>query len=141
MHRLAGLYAQGFNERWVRKGHLYEERFSCWVIRDDDHFHNAVEYILNNPVRADLCKHRQDWRWSFPRFELPERPGRTWRYEPCPGDCPPDTAGVDAAVRTTWTSPGPWTPTTRCCSMSALRLGPVTIASALGRSSPTAANS
>jgi len=46
MHRLAGLHAQGFNRRWARKGHLYEERFACWVIRDEDHFHNATEYIL-----------------------------------------------------------------------------------------------
>ena len=42
---------------------------------------------------------------------------------------------------TTCTSRGPWTPTASFCSMSALRLGPVTIASALGRSSPSAAKS
>ena len=68
MHWLAGVYAQGFNERWVRKGHLYEERFGCWVIRDEDHFQAAVEYILNNPVRAGLCKNRCDWPWSGPKY-------------------------------------------------------------------------
>ena len=46
-----------------------------------------------------------------------------------------------AGRRTTCTSRGPWTPTASFCSMSALRLGPVTIARALGRSSPSAAKS
>ena len=32
MHWLAGVYAQGFNARWERKGHLYEERFSSWIV-------------------------------------------------------------------------------------------------------------
>ena len=42
---------------------------------------------------------------------------------------------------TTCTSRGPCTPTISFCSMSALRLGPVTIASALGRSPPRASKS
>src|SRR5918992_4854106 len=53
----------------------------------------------------------------------------------------PETHDVGHGTRTTCTSRGPWTPTTNRCSMSALRLGPVTIASALGRSGPTAAKS
>lgn len=101
MQRLAGIYAQEFNRRWARKGHLYEERFTSWVIRDGDHYRNAFEYILNNPVRAGLCADRQDWPWSWPRFERQARTDRPWPYEPCPGDCPPDTAGPDEAVRTT----------------------------------------
>jgi len=99
MHRLAGLYAQGFNCRWERKGHLFEERFSSRLIRDDDHFRNAVDYILNNPVRAGLCKDRRDWKWSWPRFDLPQPPDLPWPYGPCPGDCPPDMAGKDEAAR------------------------------------------
>jgi REP element-mobilizing transposase RayT len=42
MHRVLGLYAQGFNRRHGRKGHLFEERFWSWVIRDEDHFGAAV---------------------------------------------------------------------------------------------------
>jgi len=84
MHRLAGLYAQGFNKRWARKGHLYEERFSCWVIRDEQHFRSTIEYILDNPVRAGLCADRGDWQWNCPRFELRAEPRRPWPYEPGP---------------------------------------------------------
>ena len=68
MHWLAGVYAQGFNERWERKGHLFEESFGCRVVCDDDHFEKTVAYILDNPVRAGLCRDRSEWAWSWPRF-------------------------------------------------------------------------
>jgi len=64
MHRLNGLYAQGFNVRHKRKGHLFEERFSAYVIVDERHLAAATQYILNNPVRAGLCPCADDWPWS-----------------------------------------------------------------------------
>src|SRR5947209_14459142 len=30
VHRLNGLYAQGFNHRHERRGHLFENRFASW---------------------------------------------------------------------------------------------------------------
>ena len=50
-----------------------------------------------------------------------------------------DGGPAGRGVRTTCTSPGPWTPIASVCSMAALRLGPVTIPSALGSAPPTAA--
>ena len=67
MHRLIGLYAQRFNRRHSRKGHLFEERFSSWVIRDEAHMHATITYILENPVRAGLCVDARDWLWSWSR--------------------------------------------------------------------------
>jgi REP element-mobilizing transposase RayT len=64
MHRLNGLYAQGFNVRHQRKGHVFEERFSAYVIVDDSHLAAAKQYILDNPVRAGLCEYADDWPWS-----------------------------------------------------------------------------
>ena len=37
------------------------------AIRNEKHFRNAVEYILNNPVKAGLVRDAADWPWSFPR--------------------------------------------------------------------------
>jgi putative transposase len=68
VHRLNGLYAQGFNQRHERRGHLFENRFSSWVIEDEGHLHAAVEYVLENPVRAGLCAHAKDWLWSWSSF-------------------------------------------------------------------------
>jgi REP element-mobilizing transposase RayT len=63
-HRLNGIYAQRFNRRHDRVGHLFQERFHTQVIRDDEHFGNACEYVWNNPVRAGLCAEAHEWPWS-----------------------------------------------------------------------------
>jgi putative transposase len=65
MQRLNGLYAQRFNRRHGRKGHLYEERFSAWLLHDEQHLERTIRYILENPVRAGLCKRVEDWLWSW----------------------------------------------------------------------------
>ena len=69
VHRLACLYAMYFNRRHGRRGHLFENRFSCWVITDEQHVDSTVVYVLENPVRAGLCDSPADWPWSWPRLE------------------------------------------------------------------------
>jgi REP-associated tyrosine transposase len=64
MHKLNGVYAQKFNERHKRIGHLFQERFHARVIRDDEHLADACAYIWNNPVRAGLCAEAHVWPWS-----------------------------------------------------------------------------
>jgi len=64
MQRLNGVYAQGFNRRHSRKGHVFEERFSAYVIDTDEHFVAACQYVLQNPVRGGLCDRADDWSWS-----------------------------------------------------------------------------
>jgi len=63
MHRLNGVYAQVFNERYERTGHLFGKRFGAKPIEDDEQLFNTVEYVFDNPVRAGLCASRQDWPW------------------------------------------------------------------------------
>ena len=67
LHRLNGDLARAFNDRYRRWGHLFGDRFAAFFIRDDEHLANACEYVLNNPVRAGLCKRAEDWRWSGAR--------------------------------------------------------------------------
>lgn len=67
LHRLNGLYAQRFNHRHRRRGHLFEERFSARLIESEAHLHRAIQYVLENPVAAGLCREPQDWPWSWPR--------------------------------------------------------------------------
>jgi putative transposase len=68
MERLNGDYARSFNHRHNRRGHLFAERFSSWVIEGDEYLENTVRYVLLNPVRAGLCRHAKDWRWSGSRW-------------------------------------------------------------------------
>jgi putative transposase len=63
MRRLNGDYARRFNHRHGRRGHLFDERFSSYVLRDERHLATAIEYVLQNPVRAGLCEDAGDWQW------------------------------------------------------------------------------
>ena len=64
MRRLNGSYARRFNKRRGRRGHLFDERFSSYALRDERHLAAAVEYVLQNPVRAGLCAEPREWQWS-----------------------------------------------------------------------------
>ena len=55
MHRLNGGYAQTFNRRHGRVGHLFGSRFHARVIEGEDYFERAASYIVWNPVRAGHC--------------------------------------------------------------------------------------
>jgi len=64
MSLLFGGYAQQFNRRWSRKGHLKAEPFKLRRINDDADLQGVVRYIARNPVRDRLCELPQDWAWS-----------------------------------------------------------------------------
>jgi putative transposase len=70
LRQLNGSYAQAFNERHERTGHLFGDRFAAFVIRDEEHLRAAAEYVLQNPVRAGLCRRADDWPWSAARRQL-----------------------------------------------------------------------
>ena len=64
MHRLFGCYAQAFNRRWGRSGHLRAGPYKHRPIADEDDLVNCARYVLRNPVTAGLCEKPQDWKWS-----------------------------------------------------------------------------
>lgn len=64
MHRLNFLYAQGFNHRYERTGHLFQNRFGARLIESEEYLADACTYVRMNPVRAGLCVEAEDWPWS-----------------------------------------------------------------------------
>jgi REP-associated tyrosine transposase len=64
MHALNFRYAQIFNKRHDRVGHLFQERFHTWLPHDEEHLRATCSYVLDNLVRAQLCPTRRDWPWS-----------------------------------------------------------------------------
>jgi putative transposase len=61
LHRVNGMYAETFNAKYARSGHLWGDRFALWQIRDEDHLRAACEYVVQNPARAALCERAADW--------------------------------------------------------------------------------
>ena len=78
--RLNGRYAQGFNARHGRWGHLFGERFWSGAIEDEEELVAVCRYVIANPVRAGLVRRAADWPWSG------------WRYGPLGGDGDDDEA-------------------------------------------------
>ena len=64
MHYLSGTYARRFNERHCRTGHVFGARFRVTVLVGEDHFENACEYVIQNPVRAGIVTSSEEWPWS-----------------------------------------------------------------------------
>lgn len=70
MQRLNGVYAESFNGKYGRTGHLWGDRFALWQIRDDAHLRATCRYVALNPVRAGLCHRARDWEWTWSRYGL-----------------------------------------------------------------------
>ena len=46
------------------EGHVFERRYRHTACMDIAHLRNAIAYTHANPVRAGLCEHPADYRWS-----------------------------------------------------------------------------
>jgi putative transposase len=64
MQHLCGSYAQWFNWKYGRRGHLFGRRFGSVHIVTDDHLLEAHRYVALNPVRAGLCRRPASWPWG-----------------------------------------------------------------------------
>jgi REP element-mobilizing transposase RayT len=64
MQRLCGRYAQGFNHRYGRYGHLFEGRYRTTIVSREPHLAELARYLVLNPVRAGICGDPAHWRWS-----------------------------------------------------------------------------
>jgi REP-associated tyrosine transposase len=64
MKRLHGPYAQAFNTRHKKVGHLFQGRYGAERVTSDAQLIATLRYIALNPVEAGLCEDARDWRWS-----------------------------------------------------------------------------
>ena len=70
LHRLNGVYARHYNDRYGRWGHLFGDRFWSRPLQDEDEIARTAIYIVYNPVRAGLCEHPREWPWLGSRYGL-----------------------------------------------------------------------
>ena len=69
---LNGVYAQWWNHRHGRCGHVTQGRFKAQLVQNDLYLRVVCRYVMNNPVRAGLVQHPQDWEWSSARVAVGE---------------------------------------------------------------------
>ena len=69
LRRAHSRYAQWFNRRYHRSGHLWQGRyFSCSL--GPDHLVTALAYVDLNPVRAGMVGWAEDYPWSSARAHV-----------------------------------------------------------------------
>jgi putative transposase len=65
---LHGHYAQLFNRRHDRVGHLFQGRYKAFLVQKSSHLLTLVRYIHENPVRAGIVDVPDRYRWSSDTF-------------------------------------------------------------------------
>lgn len=66
-------YARHINRREQWSGHLWQDRFSSFIM-DETYFLACVRYVLSNPVRAGMVERMTDWPHSSARAMLHGEP-------------------------------------------------------------------
>jgi len=70
-------YAQRFNRRHARVGHLFQGRYKSSLVQEDRYLMAVIRYIHRNPVRAGLTRNASQYPWSSDRYLRTAR-GPTW---------------------------------------------------------------
>lgn len=86
MHWLGSAYAQYFNRRHHRVGHLFQGRFKAILIEKQDYLNEVLRYTILNPVRAHMVERPEEYRWSSYRAlagleAIPDWLDREWLFE------------------------------------------------------------
>jgi len=74
VHDVHSRYAQYFNRRHDRSGHLFQGRFQGLLIDRDAYLLEVVRYIHRNPVKARIVANPEDFPWSSHRAYLGAAP-------------------------------------------------------------------
>ena len=64
LRRLNAGYAQWWNKRHGRVGHVFQGRFKDQIVQEDRYLKTLCRYVALNPVRARLVERPEDWEWS-----------------------------------------------------------------------------
>jgi REP element-mobilizing transposase RayT len=64
MRQLNGIYTQKFNRIHNRVGHVFQGRYKAILVEKQSYLLELARYIVLNPVRAQMVRSANEWRWS-----------------------------------------------------------------------------
>ncbi|MEL7567410.1 MAG: transposase [Dehalobacterium sp.] len=64
MKRLGVSFVWYYNQKYKTTGHLFQDRFRSENVESDRYLLTVLRYIHYNPVKAQIVKHVEQWRWS-----------------------------------------------------------------------------
>ena len=78
MQRLEGTYAQWFNRRHGRCGHVLGGRYKSRLVEGGSYLMEVSRYIALNPVRAGIVERPEQYQWSSYRAKAGFEPPPPW---------------------------------------------------------------
>jgi REP element-mobilizing transposase RayT len=75
MFWLNNSYSHYFNNRHGKSGHMFEGRYKCKLIQQDQYSLSLLRYIHLNPVKAGIVKSPEGYEWSSHRQYLTPETG------------------------------------------------------------------
>jgi putative transposase len=64
MQWLMTSHVRRYHRHYHGDGHVWQGRFKAFPIQADEHLLTVLRYVERNPLRADLVKRAEQWRWS-----------------------------------------------------------------------------
>jgi REP element-mobilizing transposase RayT len=78
MLRQNSMYAQHFNRRHGRVGHLFQARYKAFIVQRERYLLTLLRYVELNPCRARLVQDPADWPWSSVHVSLGHARPPSW---------------------------------------------------------------
>jgi putative DNA methylase len=70
LHSLKSFTANRANKLIGSSGAFWQREYFDRLVKDETQYYATIEYIENNPVKAGLCSHSIDWKFSSARARL-----------------------------------------------------------------------
>jgi putative transposase len=70
LSKFVGWLTLTHTQRWhahrqsAGSGHVYQGRFKSFPIQQDEHLWTVARYVERNPLRANLVRQAESWRWG-----------------------------------------------------------------------------
>lgn len=71
MQKVLSLYAEEFNHKYHLTGHVFEGRYTSCIVKDEGYFLEVSRYIHLNPVKAQMVKTPDEYKYSSYRNYIP----------------------------------------------------------------------
>ncbi|MGO9599147.1 MAG: transposase [Isosphaeraceae bacterium] len=93
MHWLMTTHVRRYQRHYHSSGHIWQGRYKCFPVQEDEHLLIVLRYIERNPLRAALVERAEHWPWSSLR---PAPCGETGPVALDPGPAPRGEGWVEA---------------------------------------------
>jgi len=65
MHSIKSYSANQANQLLGLTGQFWQAESYDHVVRDEEELDRIIQYVVNNPVKAGLVQHWEDWKWTY----------------------------------------------------------------------------